>query len=354
MGVEQRCTGRCRPNQVLSCKATIFKSNKKVAPVMDKNAKIFVADNDGLVGGAILAELERAGCSHVLNQDNGPNLADGKEVDEFFAQRQPSQVFLIGGQTGGIGRNQLHPATLMYDNLMVNCHVIESARRHGVEKLLYLASSCVYPKYSEQPMRVEYLTGGKLEPTNEPYAIAKLAGLFLCQAYRRQFGSQFITAIPANVFGPGDKFDDENSPVIAALMRRMHEAKIQGIAQIDVWGSGRARREFIFSEDIADACLFLMDVYDGQEPINLGVGGDWSIQEIAGMIREVVDYSGQLNFDETKPDGMPAKLLDSRHFAHMGWKPRTPIRTALAMTYDWFIRHGPATEGNQKDARAFL
>jgi GDP-L-fucose synthase len=322
---------------------------------MEKNAKIYVADNDGLVGGAILTELEREGYEHALPPGKGPKLTDSAEVDEFFARHRPSHVFLVGGKTGGIKGNQLYPAILMRDNLLVNCHVIESAHLHGVEKLLYLASSCVYPKFSEQPMKVEYVTSGKLEPTNEPYAIAKLAGLVLCQAYRRQFGRRFITAIPANVFGPGDNFNLEDSHVIAALMRRMHEAKSGGKGQIEVWGSGRPRREFIFSEDIARACLFLMDTYDGEEPINIGVGCDWSIREIAGMIREVVDYTGALDFDETKPDGMPAKLLDSSPLAQMGWKPRTPIRTALSITYDWFVRQGADADAEGTgDVRANL
>ena len=320
---------------------------------MEKSAKIYVADDDGLVGEAIVTELKRLGYTHAWPQNERPKVTDSAQVDEFFARHRPSHVFLIGGKTGGIEGNQLYPASLMRDNLLVNCHVIESAHRHGVEKLLYLASSCVYPKYSNQPMRVESLTTGKLEPTNEPYAIAKLAGLFLCQAYRRQFGRRFITAIPANVFGPGDNFDLEDSHVIAALMRRMHEAKIQGMAQIAVWGSGRARREFIFSEDLARACLFLMDTYDGEEPMNVGVGADLSIKEIAEMIREVVGYSGELHFDQRKPDGMPAKLLDSSRLAQMGWTPRTPIRKALSIMYDWFSREGSDAEGTG-DVRANL
>jgi GDP-L-fucose synthase len=229
----------------------------------------------------------------------------------------------------------------MRENLMVNCHVIESASRHGVEKLLYLSSSCVYPKFSEQPMKVEYLMTGRLEPTNEAYALAKLAGLYLCQAYRRQFKRQFITAIPANVFGPGDDFDLEDSHVIGALMRKMHEAKTLGQARIEVWGSGTARREFIFSRDLAHAALFLMDSYDGEEPINVGVGYDWSIREIAEMIRDVVGFTGELEFDRSKPDGMPAKLLESSCLKQMGWKPRTSIHEALTITYQWFLQQRP-------------
>lgn len=241
----------------------------------------------------------------------------------------------------------------MRDNLLVNCHVIESAHRHGVQKLLYLASSCVYPKFSRQPMKVEYLTTGKLEPTNEPYAIAKLAGLFLCQAYRQQFGNHIIAAIPANVFGPGDNFNLEDSHVVAALMRRMHEAKIRDEASIEVWGSGLPRREFIFSGDLARACLFLMDIYEGEEPINIGVGSDWSIKEIAETIRDVVGYTGELTFNHSQPDGMPAKLLDSSPIAELGWKSRTPIRDALSITYDWFLQHEPNLERNE-GARAVL
>jgi GDP-L-fucose synthase len=320
---------------------------------MENCAKVYVADNDGLVGSAILGEFEREGFQEGLLRDSGPRLTDAVEVDEFFARHRPTHVFLVGGMTGGIRGNQLYPAILMRDNLLVNCHVIESAHRHGVQKLLYLASSCIYPKFAMQPMKVEYLTSGKLEPTNEPYALAKLAGLFLCQAYRKQFGSRFVTAIPANVFGPGDHFDLENSHVIAALIRRMHEAKCRGASAIEIWGSGRPRREFIFSQDVARACLFLMDAYDGDEPINIGGGCDWSIREIAEMIRDVVGFTGELLFDESKPDGMPAKLLESDHLARMGWQARTPIRAGLSMTYEWFLQHGRDVEGH-RDARAIL
>lgn len=320
---------------------------------MENSAKVYVADNDGLVGSAILSELEREGFQGALLRDHGPCLTDSEEVDDFFARHRPTHVFLVGGITGGIRGNQLYPAILMRDNLLVNCHVIESAHRHGVQKLLYLASSCIYPKFAAQPMKVEYLTSGKLEPTNEPYALAKLAGLFLCQAYRKQFGSRFVTAIPANVFGPGDHFDLEDSHVIAALIRRMHEAKCGGAPAIEIWGSGRPRREFIFSQDVARACLFLMDAYDGDEPINIGVGCDWSIQEIAEMIRDIVGFTGELIFDGSKPDGMPAKLLESDRLAQMGWQARTSIRVGLAITYDWFLQYGNEVE-RDRDARAVL
>jgi GDP-L-fucose synthase len=241
----------------------------------------------------------------------------------------------------------------MRDNLLVNCHVIESAFRHGVKKLLYLASSCVYPRLADQPMKVEYLMTGKLEPTNEPYATAKLAGLLLCQAYRQQFKKAFIAAIPSNVFGPGDDFSLEDSHVVGALMRRMHEAKTRGQGCIDVWGSGLPRREFIFSRDLARACVFLMDAYDGDEPVNVGAGSDWSIREIAEMIREAVGYEGELRFDRSQPDGMPAKLLDSSRLKQMGWMPQTSMGAALDLTYEWFLQQCLDAEEKQ-DGRAVL
>jgi GDP-L-fucose synthase len=322
---------------------------------MDKNATIYVADNDGLVGRALQAELKRAGYEHVLPKSAGAptNLTEATQMDECFRQHRPAYVFLIGGKTGGIEANQNHPADLMRDNLLVNCHVIESAYRHGVKKLLYLASSCIYPKFAVQPMKVDDLMSGRLEPTNQAYAAAKLAGLYLCQAYRRQFGKPFITAIPANVFGPGDDFSLEDSHVIAALMRKMHEAKTLGQSYVEVWGSGVPRREFIFSHDLADACLFLMNSYESEEPINLGSGCDWSIREIAEIIREVVGYSGDLKFDQNKPDGMPAKLLDSSYLRQMGWKPQTSIREGLSITYEWFLQLGLDANGKQ-DGRAIL
>jgi GDP-L-fucose synthase len=321
---------------------------------MEKGSKIYVADNDGLIGAAILAELNRASYANVLPRGQAPVLTDPTAVDEYFAHIRPTHVFLVGGKTAGIKGNQLYPAMLMRDNLLVNCHVIDNAHRHGVQKILYLASSCVYPKFAEQPMKVEYISSGKLEPTNEPYAIAKLAGLFLSQAYRQQFGCRFITAIPANVFGPRDNFNLEDSHVVAALMRRMHEAKIRGVPSIEIWGSGLPRREFIFSRDLARACLFLMDVYEGQEPINIGVGRDWSIRELAEMIREVVGYTGKLTFDCSKPDGMPAKLLDSSRIGELGWQPHTSIRDALSATYEWFLQHGHTGHEGDEDVRAVL
>jgi GDP-L-fucose synthase len=321
---------------------------------MEKDTTIFVADRDGLVGRAIQLELKRAGYDRVLPGSKGaPELTDEAEVNAYFSLHRPAYVFLVGGNTGGIQANQNYPAGLMRDNLLVNCHVIESAHRYGVEKLLYLASSCVYPKFAAQPMKIEYLMTGHLEPTNAPYAAAKIAGLYLCQAYRQQFASRFISAIPANVFGPGDNFTSENSHVISALIGKMHDAKKLGRPYVEVWGSGAPRREFIFSQDLADACVFLMDRYEGCEVVNLGVGHDYSIREIAETIREVVGYSGELKFDSRKPDGMPAKLLESNCLKEMGWRPRTPIHQGLALTYEWFLKRAAAT-GDKEHGREIL
>jgi len=230
---------------------------------------------------------------------------------------------------------------------------MESARQRRVEKLLYLASSCAYPKFCEQPMRVEALMTGKLEPTIEAYAAAKLAGLALCQAYRQQFEMDFISAIPANIFGPGDDFSAEDSHVVGALIRRMHEAKLHSVPEVVIWGTGSPRREFIFADDLADACIFLMGSWDEREAINIGVGRDWSIRELAEIIREVVGYQGKLTFDSTRPDGMPAKLLDSSRLRELGWQPSTTIKDGLRATYAWYLKNLDSGVGGG-DARAVV
>lgn len=259
-------------------------------------------------------------------------------MDAFFARTLPDYVLLAAGKSGGIRANQKYPAELLRNNLLVECHVIHSAYRHGVRKLLYLASSCSYPKHCPQPMRVESLMTGPLEPTNEAYAVAKIAGITLCRAYRQEYGTHFISGIPADAFGPGDDFSPEDSHVVPALIRKMHQAKVLGVESVQVWGTGTPRRECIFAADLADACIFLMREYDGPEPVNLGGGVDLSIKELAELIKDVVGYSGELRFDTSKPDGMPLKVLDSRHLREMGWQSRTPFRSALSATYDWFCR----------------
>ena len=306
---------------------------------MEKHAKIYVAGGKTLIGAAILRELERQGYTDIVGRPGEePELTDAAQVDAFFAQTAPDYVFLAAGKSVGIGANQKYPAELMLDNLLVECYVIHSAYRHGVKKLFYLASSCCYPKHCSQPMSVESLMTGLLEPTNEAYAVAKIVGIKLCQAYRQQYGVNFIVGIPANAFGPGDDFSLEDSHVIAALIRKMHEAKELDLESVDIWGTGTPRREFIFADDLADACIFVMREYNDSKLINIGSGSDLSIRELAELIKEVVAYPGKLRFDTSKPDGMPLKVLDSSKLSGMGWQPKTPFRSALSVTYDWFLQ----------------
>jgi len=307
---------------------------------MDLNASIFVAGGTTPIGRALLARLRADGYRRLVGVPPGePDLIDAGRVAAFFAWARPQYVFLAAGKSGGIGANQSRPADLMLDNLLVAAHVIAEANRSGVAKLLYLASSCSYPRLAPQPMRPESLLTGPLEPTNDAYAVAKLAGWKLCQAYRRQCGAPFITVIPANSFGPFDDFSPESGHVIPALMRRMHEAKLRNDESVTVWGSGRTMREFLYVRDLADACLFAMRRYDGDEPINLGGGSEISIRETARFIAEVVGYPGRIVFDPNRPDGMPRKALDATEISRLGWRPSTSFRTALEETYAWFCTH---------------
>ena len=307
---------------------------------MEHHDRIYVAGGDTLIGAALLRQLHRQGYTSVIDPSNEPDLTDAASVDAFFARARPECVFVAAGKSGGIEANRTYPATLLLDNLLVESHLIDSAYRHVVKKLLYLASACCYPKHAPQPMRIESLLTGPLEPTNEAYAVAKIAGMKLCQAYRQQHDANFIVGIPANAFGPGDDFSLENSHVVAALMRKMHEASGRHMPSVEIWGSGTPRREFIYADDLADACVFVMNHYDAAEPINLGSGVDVSIAELAMQIKAVVGYSGDLRFDPSKPDGMPLKALDSSVLLSLGWKPATPFRAALAMTYEAFVREG--------------
>jgi GDP-L-fucose synthase len=305
---------------------------------VEKDARIYVAGGQTLIGSALLYRLEQAGYTDVVGGTNEPILTDSWQVEAFFATTRPEYVFLAAGRSGGISANQRYPADLMRDNLLVECNVIHSANRHRVRKLLYLGSSCSYPRLAPQPMGEESLLTGPLEPTNEAYAVAKIAGIKLCQAYRQQYGAPFLSAIPANAFGPGDDFSLEESHVIAALLRKMHEAKVRRRPEVKVWGSGTPRREFIYVRDLADACVFLMDHYDSPEPINLGAGADLSIRELAEAVQETVGYRGRLEFDASKPDGMPRKALDSSKLSRLGWRPQARFQDALAETYAWYLR----------------
>ncbi len=311
---------------------------------MDKNANIYVAGGQTLIGAALLRQLEHQGYKHLAGLPPAePDLTDREQVSDFFASNKPDYVFLAAGKSGGISANQKYPADLMLDNLLVVCNVIDSAHRSGVKKLLYLASSCSYPKHSPQPMQVESLMTGNLEPTNEAYAVAKIAGIKLCQAYCQQYGTNFISGIPANAFGIGDDFSLEESHVIPALIRKMHEAKMASAESVEIWGTGTARREFILADDLADACLFIMDKYDEKKPINIGGGLDLSIKELAELIKDAVGYRGLLRFDTRKPDGMPLKALDSSKLSSMGWQPKTSFYAAVSLTYDWFLSNCQAS-----------
>ena len=311
---------------------------------MDKDARIWVAGAGTFIGSAILSRLEEAGFTHVASAANEPDLSDQSAVDDFFAAFHPEYIFLAAGRSGGIAANLRYPADLMRDNLLVQCNVIRSAFRYGVRKLVNLASSCSYPRLAPQPIPEDALLTGPLEPTNEAYAVAKIAGIKLCQAYSQQYGARFVTAIPANVFGPGDDFSLEESHVIAALIRKMHEAKLAGRDEVEVWGTGKPRREFIFVRDLASACLFVMSHYDGTEPINLGTGVEISIGELAEAVRDAVGFSGHIRFDATKPDGVPRKVLDSSKLHRLGWRPETGFGEALAETYVWYLRSERETQ----------
>ncbi|MEQ8222814.1 MAG: GDP-L-fucose synthase [Candidatus Eremiobacterota bacterium] len=305
---------------------------------MELNSKIYVAGADTLPGKAIIKKLHKKGYKYILAQDGKePDLTDMKEVSSFFAKNTPEYIFLTAGKSGGISANQKYPAELMIDNLFIECNIIHCAWKYGIKKLLYLASSCSYPKHCEQPMKEDYILTGSLEPTNEAYAVAKIAGIKLCQSYRQQYSANFITGIPANIFGPGDDFSPEDSHVIGSLIRKMDEAKEQNHKKIEIWGTGSPRRDFIFSYDLADACIFLMNTYDHIDPINIGGNSDISISELAVLIKEVTEFKGDICYNTGKPDGMPVKILDSTKLKALGWKPEHSFPSAIKETYRWFL-----------------
>jgi GDP-L-fucose synthase len=305
---------------------------------VNKTDRIYVAGSETLVGKALLRQLKVGGYSNVINTSSAePDLTDAATVDDYFDSMKPDYVFLAAGRSGGIGANQKYPADLMLDNLLIQCQIMRSAQRHGSRKLLYFASSCSYPRSCPQPMHVESLMKGPLEPSSEAYATAKIAGIKLCQAYQKQYGADMISAIPGDVFGPGDNFDLEDSHVIAALIRRMHQAKILEARAVAIWGSGSPQREFIFVDDVADAAIFLMKNYIGPTPINIGSGSAVTIRSLAELLKEVIGFEGELQFDTTKPDGVALKALDSSELLAMGWQPKTSLRAGLERTYHWFI-----------------
>jgi GDP-L-fucose synthase len=310
---------------------------------MNKDSRIFIAGHRGLVGSAILRRLQSDACANILTRTSAQlDLRNQAGVEEFFRSERPEYIFLAAAKVGGIYANSTYPADFMRDNLQIQSNVIDSAYRHGTKKLLFLGSSCIYPKLAPQPIPEDSLLTGPLEPTNEWYAIAKIAGLKMCQAYRRQYGFNAISVMPTNLYGPGDNFDLQNSHVLPALIRKFHDAKGRGDAKVMVWGTGTPRREFLHVDDLADACLFLMKGYDSEELINVGWGEDISIRDLALLIRDVVGYSGEIEFDASKPDGTPRKLLDVGRLRSRGWTPRISLRAGIESAYRWFLDAGSA------------
>jgi len=305
--------------------------------MIDRKSPVFVAGHKGLVGSAILRRLESEGFSDLrVVERKDLDLRDQSAVDTWFESERPKYVFLVAGTVGGIMANSTRPADFIYDNLMIHGTVVHASHRVGVEKLIYLGSSCIYPREADQPITESSLLSGPLEPTNESYALAKIAGIKLCEGYRRQYGDDFISAMPTNLYGQGDNYDEINGHVLPSLMRRFHEAKEERQATVEVWGTGKAKREFLHVDDLADACLFLMDNYSDLEHINVGTGVDHSIQELAENIRDLIYPEAEIVFDSSKPDGMPRKVLDVSKLTELGWKARVPLSEGLISTYKWF------------------
>lgn len=312
---------------------------------MNKDARIFVAGHRGLVGSAVLRHLADSGYRQLLTATREQlDLRDQAAVNYWFRANRPEYVFLVAGTVGGILANSTRPAEFIYDNMMIHATVVHAAHVFSVKKLLYLGSSCIYPRVAQQPMTEEALLTGPLEPTNEPYAIAKIAGIKLCQAYRRQYGCNFISAMPTNLYGPQDNFDLTSSHVLPALIRKFHNAKIEGASEVVVWGTGTPKREFLHVDDLAGASAFLMEHYDDELHVNVGTGEDLTIRELAELVREVVHPDATINFDASKPDGAPRKLLDVSKLHGLGWRHKYDLRAGVEHTYQWFMDH-------QRDAR---
>jgi GDP-L-fucose synthase len=316
---------------------------------MEHGAKVYVAGHRGLVGRALVRRLSREGVRIVSRTHAELDLTDRRAVDGWFAEERPDYVFLAAARVGGIVANDTRSGDFIRDNLLIQTHVIDAAHRFETKKLCFLGSSCIYPKHAPQPIPEEALLTGPLEPTNDAYAVAKIAGIQMVRAYRKQFGMRAISVMPTNLYGPFDNFDLQGSHVLPALIRKFHEAKATGAAQAVVWGSGTPRRELLHVDDLADACVFLMRHYESPEPINVGVGDDVTILELAELVRDVVGYSGAIVLDPTKPDGTPRKLLDVGKLGKLGWHASTPLREGVASTYRWFLEHvagaAPGAEG---------
>lgn len=317
--------------------------------------RIYVAGHRGLVGSALTRRLERDGYnSLILRTRDDLDLLEAHSVERFMREERPQYVFVAAAKVGGILANSECPADFIRENLAVQLHVIDAAHRWGVTKLLFLGSSCIYPKFAPQPMKEEHLLTGELEPTNEPYAVAKIAGIRMCQAYNRQYGTNYVSVMPTNLYGPGDNFDLDTSHVLPALIRKFYDAKLAQEPNVTVWGTGAPRREFLHVDDLADACVHIMNHHDGSDIVNIGYGSDVSIRELAQLIREVVGYEGEIVFDSSKPDGTPRKLLDSTRLSDLGWSPSIMLRDGIERTYRWYAAERAAADVHSRTQRGLV
>lgn len=305
---------------------------------MELNAKIYVAGHRGLVGSAILRSLQAKGFANLVTRTSAElDLRNFDDVLSFFLKERIEYVFLAAAKVGGIVANNEYPADFIRDNLLIQTNVIDVSYQTSVKKLLFLGSTCIYPKLAPQPLKEEYLLTGELEPTNEPYAIAKIAGIKMCQSYNRQYGTRYISAMPTNLYGPNDNFDLEKSHVLPALIRKFHEAKEQGLPAVEIWGTGAPKREFLHADDLADACVFLMEQYEGSDIVNIGVGEDISIKELAELVKDIVGFEGGIAYNTSKPDGTPRKLVDVTRINSLGWKAQIPLQDGIRSAYQWFL-----------------
>lgn len=307
---------------------------------MNKDSKIYVSGHRGLVGSAIVRELKKKGYTNIVGKTHKElDLMDSLAVESFFKEEKPEYVFLAAAKVGGIYANSTYPADFIYENLQIQNNVIGNAHKYGVKKLMFLGSSCIYPKMCPQPIKEEYLLSGYLEETNEAYALAKISGLKMCQYFNKQYGTNFISVMPTNLYGPYDNFHPENSHVMPALIRRFHEAKVNGAKEVVVWGSGTPLREFLYSEDMADACIYLMENYEGNDFFNIGTGKEITIKALAELIKEVVGYEGEIVWDSSKPDGTPRKLLDVSRLESQGWKYKMELKDGVKEAYKWYLEN---------------
>lgn len=312
---------------------------------MDSNSKIFIAGHNGMVGSALVRRLQQTGFTNIIvRTSKALDLRRQAEVESFFATEKPDYVFLAAAKVGGILANNTYPADFLFDNMIMEMNVIHAAQKNGVKKLLFLGSSCIYPKYAAQPIEESSLLTGELEPTNEAYALAKISGLKYCEYLNRQYGTDYISCMPTNLYGPNDNYHLQNSHVLPALIRRFHEAKVAGLPSVTVWGTGKVLREFLYVDDLADACVYLMEHYSGNETVNIGTGVDQSIGELAQLVKETVGFAGELLFDTTKPDGTPRKLLNVSKLANLGWTFKTDLREGLKITYQDFLSNPSRSE----------